>query len=167
MRLRLLKNGNWEIGKVREMELYFLRQIRAASDPAGCESALARLYPATARDDASGEDGGEWRELVHPELVSLFRSALDIVEEDLGALEATIEGSEEIFRLEIPVEHGDRWYGALNQARLVLAERFELPASEEEILGGEGGVDERWLACAQSGIYAFIQSFLLEAVIEA
>jgi hypothetical protein len=65
----------------------------------------------------------------------------------------------------VPARNADAWFSALNQARLVLAERHDLPMSAVELEGGRGSVDERWLAFVQSNLYAFIQSFLLETVL--
>jgi hypothetical protein len=67
----------------------------------------------------------------------------------------------------VPVDHTEQWYSALNQARLALGEKYDLPVSEEEFLAESAVFDDRWLAGAQSHLYAVIQTFLLETVMGA
>lgn len=174
MRLRILKDGSWELARMRDVEFYFLRQIRSAADSGDCDGARKRLFPesATAAGETTegvSEDGTrDWRELVVPELTELFRDAVSRVEEDLEGVEIEEgKGGGRTYRLRIPAEHAEQWYSALNQGRLVLAERFNLPMSEADFVGGNDIMDERWLAFAQSNVYAFIQSFLLETVMES
>lgn len=147
---------------MREMELHLLSSIAPAADVSGDDQAKRRLFPTGA---TGGEDeGADWKEFVVPELERAFRNAIDVVNGDLAAVERSEEDGEEIFRVAVPAEHTEHWYSALNQARLVLAERYDLPASEEEFLSESAVFDERWLAGAQSHLYAVIQTFLLETV---
>ena len=49
MQLRVLEEGAWEISKVREIEYYFLQQVRIAADPGECEPADKSLDQGGAR----------------------------------------------------------------------------------------------------------------------
>jgi hypothetical protein len=165
MQLQELTDGAWEIAGMREMELHLLSSIAVAADTSGHGKARQRLFPERATDEEDeGAAGGDWKELIVPELERAFRDSIEIVNGDLAAVERTDVKGEEIFRVEVSAAHTEHWYSALNQARLVLAEKYDLPASEEEFLEASAVFDDRWLAGAQSHVYAVIQTFLLETV---
>jgi hypothetical protein len=166
MQLQVLKNGAWEMAEMREMELHLLSSIAVAADVSGHEKARRRLFPSRATSDE--EEGGEdWKEFVVPELERAFKDAIEIVNGDLAAVERSVKEGEEIFCVKVPVDHTEQWYSALNQARLALGEKYDLPVSEEEFLAESAVFDDRWLAGAQSHLYAVIQTFLLETVMGA
>ncbi|NQU11961.1 DUF2017 family protein [bacterium] len=79
-----------------------------------------RLYPDPTNTEAEFND--EWRQLVGPELHHLFASAEETIGRDLAGLER------DDAELLIPVAHLDAWINALNQARLILATRFDIDA---------------------------------------
>lgn len=170
MRLAIREDGAIEISALREIEHHFLRRIAAAADPAGCEAARRRIFPESAvragdpgADEASARD---WRELVVADLEHRFKRDLDVVGEDLERVEPELgDGEGRAFRLIVPARNAEAWFSALNQARLVLAQRHDLPLSAEELEGRRESFDERWLAFVQSNLYAFLQSFLLETVL--
>jgi hypothetical protein len=99
--------------------LHELPQILPQRDQPGVRE---RLYPSPTAGETEFND--EWRQLVEPDLHHLFASAEETVGRDLARL--TPEEAE----LLIPVEHLDAWMTALNQARLVLATRFEIGETE-------------------------------------
>ncbi|MEM8952981.1 MAG: DUF2017 family protein [Verrucomicrobiota bacterium] len=163
MQLQATGGGAWEMVEMREMEFHLLSSIGPSANVSGDERATRRLFPTGA---ISGEEreGDDWKELVVPDLERAFRNAIEVVNGDLAAVEQSEREGEVFFRVKVSAEHTEHWYSALNQARLVLAEKFGLPASEEEFLSESAVVDERWLAGAQSYLYAVIQTFLLESV---
>jgi hypothetical protein len=123
-----------------EIEPFFvelLRRLPADADPEDNPAARRRLYsePIGPQEDGDGfiED---WKLYVEPEIRDLFRSARDMVEEDLGKLAATAGGElkreKNIIQFDptafapgsvafkIPDRHSDAWLSVLNQARLVI-----------------------------------------------
>lgn len=171
MQLRVIKGGAWEISKVSEIEYLFLKRVAAAADPEGCDAARRRIYPegpgGTDDPDQAGGSEGDWREFVIPDLERSFETAVEVLSADVeNAKLISVDKGEKFLQISVPPEHTDQWYCALNQARLVLAERYDLPMSDAERELGESSIDERWIALGQSDLYAFIQSFLLETVMK-
>lgn len=141
---------------VSESQLRLLQQIPVHADPSGSPKAVERLYldPVRTPEGEIGEEiNNDWRELVAPELRALFTGQIDTVLEDLqhvqrqGRREAMQEESweeeaqdeedeaggdahEVLYRFVVPFDHVEAWYGALNQARLVMQERYQFPEVE-------------------------------------
>ena len=138
-----------------EVEPFFvelLRRLPADADPADHPAARERLF-----SDPIGpaEDGDEfkddWQEYVQPEIRDLFRSAREMVTEDLDALPPAagieLKREKEIIQFDpaafapgryafrIPDRHSEAWLSVLNQARLVIAARrgFGERAMDEEM----------------------------------
>lgn len=148
---------------VVEAELEMLRSVRDTADPTSCPAAEARLYPdpMDGDDDELEESNADWREFVVPDLRTQFDEALDQLEVDLGKAAKRRRLRSKDFRFEIPMAHVPQWYMALNQARLVLQEKYKFPEDGEIDLGklfskGQGR------AYFQSRFYAELQCWLLE-----
>ena len=134
-----------------------LRQIPISTNPEGTPDAEARLF---SRPSAEKELCAEWKNYVEPELHRLFRSATQTVAADL----AQLNGNEKSLRnrtLRIPFEHADAWLNALNQARLVIAEKYKF--SDEELNDHERSPigSRRDLGLFQVNFYGFLQEFIL------
>jgi hypothetical protein len=134
-----------------------LRQIPASANPEGAPEAHARLFT---RPSTEKEICTEWKSYVEPELRRLFRSATETVAADL----AQINGNEKSLRnrsLRIPFEHVDAWLSALNQARLVIAERYKF--TDEELNDHDRSPigSRRDLSLFQVNFYGFLQEFIL------
>lgn len=134
-----------------------LRQIPASANPEGAPEAQARLFT---RPSTEKEICTEWKSYVEPELRRLFRSATETVVADL----AQINGNEKSLRnrsLRIPFEHADAWLSALNQARLVIAERYKF--TDEELNDHDRSPigSRRDLSLFQVNFYGFLQEFIL------
>lgn len=134
-----------------------LRQIPASANPEGAPEAQARLFT---RPSTEKEICTEWKSYVEPELRRLFRSATETVVADL----AQINGNEKSLRnrsLRIPFEHVDAWLSALNQARLVIAERYKF--TDEELNDHDRSPigSRRDLSLFQVNFYGFLQEFIL------
>jgi hypothetical protein len=82
-----------------------------------------RLFPAPTKDDAAINQ--DWQETVGHDLQHLFRSSGEIVTRDLVALKPSPKNPER-YSITFPAPHQSAWMNALNQARLVLAELFEV-----------------------------------------
>jgi len=170
MQLRVTEGGSWEISGVSEIECLFLKRVVASADTEGCEAARGRIYPGgpVESKDASDTEGSErdWSEYVIPDLKQSFGTALDVLSKDIENADSEAGDDGELsYRIPVPADHTDQWYSALNQARLVLATRYDLPITDAELVEPES-IDERWIAMAQSDLYAFVQSFLLETVMK-
>jgi Domain of unknown function (DUF2017) len=134
-----------------------LRQIPASTNSEGAPDAEARLF---SRPSAEKEICAEWKNYVEPELRRLFRSSTQTVAEDL----AQLNGNEKSLRnrgLTIPFEHADAWLNALNQARLVIAEKNKF--SDEELNDHDRSPigSRRDLSLFQINFYGFLQEFIL------
>lgn len=143
------------VSRLTSAQLRLLQQIPAHADPSGSLEAESRLFqnPIRSADDPEEDEiTADWHEHVIPDLQTEFSRQLDCVSEDLrrarrekpAAEEAVFpshakeEGSGEENRAEseppgdfyefaIPFDHVESWYGALNQARLVMQERYKFP----------------------------------------
>jgi len=130
--------------------------IPASADPEGSKAANERLFP----KPVSGQESGvceEWSEYVKPELREGFENASTTVEGDLGQLFA--EGE-----LTIPPGHVDAWLNTLNQARLVLAARFDVTEEDMNRTAPLRTDDERDLALSRIHIYGLLQECLLNGI---
>ncbi len=159
---------------LNELERLMLQRIPDAADPTGSPEAERRLFPESPlgmpalRDEDEGVVA-DWKEFVEPELRVQFRKSMDVVREDLGRIEKRTRKSLHFHALTVPKAHADHWCSALNQARIVLHERFGLPDPEEDMRESEEGDEEsregQWLAMLQSEIYGGIMEFLVTRVL--
>jgi Domain of unknown function (DUF2017) len=134
-----------------------LRQIPSSASAEGAPDAQARLF---SKPSSEKETCAEWKSYVEPELRRLFRSATETVAADL----AQLNGNEKSLRnrsLRIPLEHADAWLNALNQARLVIAEKNKF--SDEELNDHDRSPigSRRDLSLFQINFYGFLQEFIL------
>jgi len=133
------------------------RQIPASTNSEGAPEAESRLF---SRPSAEKEICAEWKSYVEPELRRLFRSSTETVAEDL----AQLNGNEKSLRnrtLTIPFEHADACLNTLNQARLVIAEKYKF--SDEELNDHDRSPlgSRRDLSLFQVNFYGFLQEFIL------
>ena len=154
MKVRLAEEGEPSLvfDDIEPFSVEMLRQLPADSDPGDNEAARERLY---SHPMGPAEDGNEfnedWQNFVQPEIRDLFRSAREMVVEDLVALsnaKATPLRREHgmiLFdpadfvpgegAMTVPMRHFEAWMSVLNQARLVIAARRNF---------GEAAMDEEW-----------------------
>jgi Domain of unknown function (DUF2017) len=137
-----------------------LRQIPISTSIEEAPEAKARLF---SKPSTEKETCNEWKSYVEPELRRLFRSATETVAADL----AQLNGNEKSLRnrtLRIPLEHADAWLNALNQARLVIAEKNKF--SEEELNDHDRSPtgSRRDLSLFQMNFYGFLQEFILREI---
>ena len=92
------------------------------------QPARQRLLPKPSSDEVIN---AEWEQLVTPDLRHLFVTAAETVLRDLTALEPTPQ-RENLFCLAFPAAHLDAWMSAINQARLILSEQFNVTDLEME-----------------------------------
>jgi hypothetical protein len=149
-----------EISEVDPFLAELLRQIPESTNPEGVESAQQRILssPAAASER---EICAEWKLYVEPELRRLFRSATETVTADLQQL----NGSTKPFAnctLRIPIENAEAWLNALNQARLVIAAKYNFTDGElcDHYRSPIGS--RRDLGLFQVNFYGFLQEFILQ-----
>lgn len=172
------------LSRLNPWELNTLRSVPQLADPAGVKELEARLYPPPAvAGDIDARMAEDWAEFVVPELRDRFRSAIGIMAADVAAAAPDVprrltgrSGSERpdeepggkppLARLTIPPDHVESWYLAMNQARLIMVERFDIrhesPPPLEELLAT--GRLEPWL---QYELLCGLQFWLLQNVIDS
>jgi hypothetical protein len=123
------------------------------------EAAQQRLFssPAAASER---ELCAEWKVYVEPELRRLFQTATETVAADLQQL----NGSTKPFAdctLRIPKKNSDAWLNALNQARLIIAAKYNFDEGElcDHYRSPIGS--RRDLGLFQVNFYGFLQEFIL------
>lgn len=136
-----------------------LRQIPESTNPEGVEAAEQRIF---SRPVGAGETEmcEEWKLYVEPELRRIFQSATETVASDLQQL----NGGAKPFAnctLRIPADNADAWLNALNQARLVIASKYNFSDSElcDHYRSPIGS--RRDLSLFQVNFYGFLQEYIL------
>ncbi len=174
MRLERDSDGHWAFRHLAPFELALLRDVPLAARPDGDGQARRRLYPGLfQRGRVDEEAERDWSELVHPSLQSLFESSLQRVQDDLDRAcpSDTREHGEPLYDIRVPVAHAEAWLSGLNQARLSLAERFDLydEADEPRPLPEPpqtAAQQMQWRAALQAELYGYVMEWILEHVIE-
>lgn len=148
-----------EISELDPFLAELLRQVPESTNTEGVEGAQQRLFcsPAAASER---EICAEWKVYVEPELRRLFQTATEIVAGDLQQL----NGSTKPFAnctLRIPTKNSDAWLNALNQARLVIAAKYNF--SETDLCDHYRSPigSRRDLGLFQVNFYGFLQEFIL------
>ena len=169
--MELIKNNDstWTLSKVSELEHLMLSRLPESADPSDCEQALDRLFPSPLAPDADldGDKSfsleNDWEEYIKPELRVEFRDALKIVADDLGKSNMTKEGDLNHYQFIIPTAHANQWCSALNQARIVIHLKYDLP--DEDGVMDMSPNPEKWMATLQSEIYGMLMEFLIKKVL--
>lgn len=133
--------------------------IPAAADPEGSKAANDRLFP----EPVAAKEVGvreEWAEYVRPELREGFENASTTVEADLETLRA---GENHML---IPRGHVDAWLNTLNQARLVLAAKYDVTEEDMNRTAPYPSENERTLAVSQIHVYGLLQECLIQSTEE-
>jgi Domain of unknown function (DUF2017) len=162
MLIRKWKQKAFEFSRIERIEAELLRQV-----PRSCEfdensAVSSRIFPDPAAPTEK-EFLEDWNELVRPELRRLFLSAKQIVESDLATLKTKLGL---LSRFLVPLDHGEPWLNTLNQARLVLATKFEFTEAELSTFDLPRTFSERELVLHQINFYAAIQERLIEILME-
>jgi hypothetical protein len=153
------RNDYIEISELDPFLAELLRQIPASTNPEGLEAAEQRLF-SSPTNGKEPEICAEWKLYVEPELRRLFQTATETVAADLEQL----NGNEKKLgnrTLCIPSKHADAWLNALNQARLVIAAKYNFTDGElgEHFRSPIGS--RRDLSLFQVNFYGFLQEFIL------
>jgi len=151
-----------EFAEVEPIEAELLRQVSTLCNLTEDPKVEERLFsPPTDSSEVQFLD--DWEEYIKPELHHLFVSARKLVEDDLAKLQGD---NEEGGRFFVPLAHGDAWLNTLNQARLILATRYDF--SEVELSSSDlpKSFSRRELVLLQINFYATIQERIID-VLEA
>jgi hypothetical protein len=162
MLIRRLNGDTIEFTDVEAIEADLLRQIPVLCQTQGDSGAESRLFsnPAGPSEPQFLRD---WEEYVRPELRHLFVSARNTVEKDLETIE---DRPGYPSRLVFLCGHGEAWLNALNQARLILANKFEFSDEELSLHEVPHSFSRRDLVLLQINFYAAIQERIIEALEE-
>lgn len=179
MRLSVQKtSGTWQLGDMEEIHVQLLRQASEDASMTDCPEGRARLVPSpVAPQDQlrEGEFLEDWSEFVTEDLENQFAEDVGTLLTDLDAVESyTLEDDpdEERFRVKVPMDHGMAWFSTLNQARLMLDQRFVLhphgqefePHPDPESIKGIDFSD-RFTAYMRYEFYAVLQEWLVKEVL--
>jgi len=171
MKIKRVKDKGLLLSRLPAGQVRLLKLIPMHADPSGLPAAAEKLFQDAVhspQDDQDYQANVDWREHVVPDLEQQFAQQLDVVTEDLKNVRksgGTAPGSEN-FEFLIPYEHVDDWYGALNQARLVMQERHHFPEldSTEALMKLLQSDDLRPYLTAR--FYIEIQSALLDLAMD-
>ena len=160
MLIRRLKENSIELTDIEPIEAELLRKVPSVCDTGGDSRAEARLFSSPA-DSSERQFLSDWDEYVRPELRHLFLSARKTVEEDLRKLS---DRPGRPGRLIVPSAHGDAWLNTLNQARLILASKFDFTDEELSMHEPPQSFSRRDLILLQINFYAAIQERIIDAM---
>jgi hypothetical protein len=151
-----------EISEIDPFLAELLRQIPESTHPEGVEAAESRLFSQPAAPDET-ELNAEWKLYVEPELRRIFQTATETVAGDLRQLNGPAKPFANC-HLRIPTKHAEAWLSALNQARLVIAAKYNF--SERELCDHFRSPigSRRDLGLFQVNFYGFLQEFILHEV---
>ena len=159
--MEICRHGDgFEISDLDPFLAEILRQIPASTCPKDVPAAEARLF---SQPSAEKEICAEWKSYVEPELRRLFQSAAETVSSDLAQLNGN-EKSLSNCILRIPVEHADAWLNTLNQARLVIAAKYDFSDGELNDHYRSPTGSRRDLGLFQVNFYGFLQEFILREI---
>ncbi len=108
------------------------------------------------------EAAAQWERYAAPDLAHLFRSARDIVAEDLRGLSPEPRLPVR-FRMEIPAPHLNAWLSALAAARVALSEVHSIGETEMESPLPAEIVSDRDRSVLVIHLLGWVQGLLLEA----
>jgi Domain of unknown function (DUF2017) len=160
MLIRRLKESSIELTEIEPIEAELLRKVPSVCDTGEDNRAEARLFSRPA-DVIERQFLKDWDEYVRPELRHLFLSARKTVQADLENL---LDRPGRLSRLIVPRAHGDAWLSTLNQARLILASKFEFSDEELSMHEAPKSFSRRDLALLQINFYAAIQERIIDAM---
>lgn len=191
----ILTHSYWYIDEISPLEWVLLKQLPEIASTDDFEAGSRRLFPSPIAEDEPVNESilsllDDWDEIVRPELAETFRSDREVVANDLSQAKGEPLGPnhhesfpsdensdspeipEEYFQIrtvQVPMDHTSAWYSALNQARLLLNERFNVTDYEvsdlqdwpTEIMGIPKAI---LYARTQYDMYSRLQAHLLDYI---
>ena len=135
-----------------------LEQIAPDALEGGAEELPGRL-------SALMDEDSDWEEMVVPELEDFFTGQLSKVKNTIETAHRKTKEENADGLVTIKRAEGMEWYGALNQARIALENRYQFGRTQE-ITEVETFPPPKRSAFIRSQFYCALQSVLLEHVIE-
>jgi hypothetical protein len=142
----VLEFADGESGVLRSLVDQYLEVVGA---DAGSDPAHARLFPEAYRDDAPAAE--EFTRYTRPGLVD--RKAANAAQVSLALDEETVR---------LAPEDAERWLPLLTDLRLVIADRLDLRADDDEVPDTPAGEVYAWLGHLQESIITLLDDILLE-----
>ncbi len=146
-----LTDNHWCLDGIIPFEWLPLGQLPDVASGQQFETATDRLFPSPLEEDSEVDESmlsllDDWDEIIRPDLSAVFRSHRNIVAQDLSQAttrqfsecdetdpvrimieKAGIQEEDlELRRLLIPNDHTEAWYSTLNQARLLMHEKYKI-----------------------------------------
>jgi hypothetical protein len=123
LRISAVDEKHVRISGIPPLLVFCLRELPHILEKRDTPDARARLFPAPTRDDAKANQ--DWEQLIVPELRHLFVTAGETVARDRAKLEEeSAEGHS--CRVTFAAAHLNAWISAINEARLILGELFDV-----------------------------------------
>ena len=123
LRVQPVDEKHLRISGINPIVLDCLHAVPEILEQRDSPAVRARLFPnPTPSDEKANAD---WQRLISHELRHLFASAGETVARDLTALSPNPCGAQ-LSELTFSAEHTKAWMSALNEARLILGERFHV-----------------------------------------
>jgi Domain of unknown function (DUF2017) len=151
-----------EFADIEPIEADLLRQVPAVCESGESGRSQERLFSKPA-DASEAQFLNDWDEYVRPELRHLFLAAKDTFNEDLAQLAS---GPGKLGRVVVPKAHADAWLNALNQARLILATKFNFTDRELSMHERPKWFSRRDMILQQINFYAEIQERIIDVVMD-
>lgn len=179
MRLSLQKkSGTWSLSEVDKLHLELLRQAAEDANTTEFPQGRERLLPPPLQEmDAIQEPEflEDWKEFVADEIETQFTSDVGTLLADLEDVESYTtdeSGETTLYQLTLPTEHGERWFSALNQARILLDLKYKFHDENDEFVADlppEGNesldLEERLAAYLRYDFFCNIQEWLVRNVL--
>ncbi|MGD0016726.1 MAG: DUF2017 family protein [Verrucomicrobiia bacterium] len=126
LRVRAIDEKHICISGIPLLLVFCLRELPHILEKRDTPDARARLFPAPTRDDAKANQ--DWEQLMAPELRHLFVTAGETVARDLSRSRGIEEESAKSHscRITFAAAHLNAWMSAINEARLILGEIFDV-----------------------------------------
>lgn len=142
LRVQSIDAKHIRVSGIEPFLTYCLQGLGEVLEQRDLPSVRGRLFPnPTAADQRLNND---WEKSVTPELRHIFVTAGETVFRDLTGLKEDAQVPPQ-YEVTFPAEHINAWMSALNEARLILGERFHITEGDMDKISLEAP-DEKTLA---------------------
>ena len=174
------ESHTWDLNEMEEVHLTILKQAVDDIAYGQTEDGRRRLFPHPLGEEESfleEEFLEDWREFVSDELEERFGADVKLFLDDLAKAqseEVELEDGEKIqlFHLSLPMDHGPSWFSTLNQARLMMDQKWKFHNENDQFVPfltpavlGDLNPQERFAAYLRYDVYCMIQEWLVKNVL--
>jgi hypothetical protein len=158
LKIRLIDDKQLHISGINPVLLDCLQSLPAILEKRDLPSVRKRLQPDPTTADKAANT--EWQQTIAPDLRHLFVSAGETVLHDLAGLAPT-PGKKRLHEVIFSVVHLRAWMSALNEARLILGEIYQI--TEEDMSAVDLKLDKpRDLALFRIHVFGYLLHRLVE-----